>query len=115
MVRDESDRLRNIVVLGVNTYAWTFQVRGQPVPGPMPELRLMSPSGTVWQFGDPQQGSHIEGTAVEFCQVVTQTRHVADTALQVAGDVARAWMANAQCFAGAASTPPVPGSRYRVT
>jgi len=46
--------------------------------------------------------------------VVTQTRNIADTRLQVSGEIAQQWMAIAQCFAGGAVMPPVPGTRYRV-
>ena len=53
----------------------------------------------------------IIGSAVEFCQVVTQTRNIADTGLKLVGETARNWMQNAQCFAGPPETPPAPGSR----
>jgi hypothetical protein len=33
----------------------------------------------------------------------------------VTGPVAEQWMGMAQCFAGAAETPPAPGTRYRRT
>ena len=109
--RPESDRLRNIAILGVNTFGWSFRVRGRDVPEPPPFIRLVAPSGAVWQWHDPAAASRVEGSAVEFCQVVTQTRNVADTRLELTGDVAQAWMANAQCFAGPPSAPPLPGSR----
>jgi uncharacterized protein (TIGR03084 family) len=112
--REETDRIRNIVVLGVNTYSWTFAVRGETPPEPQPEVRLVSPTGELWQFGEPQSDNAVIGGAVEFAQVVTQTRNVADTSLKVMGGPAEQWMAKAQCFAGAANTPPAPGSRYRV-
>ena len=54
----------------------------------------------------------MEGSATEFCQVVTQTRALADTSLRVEGEVARRWMAIAQCFAGPVSDPPEPGTRF---
>ena len=53
----------------------------------------------------------LRGMAHEFAQVVTQTRNIADTQLSCEGDTAELWMANAQCFAGAAATPPAPGER----
>ncbi len=109
--RVESDRLRNIVVLGVNTFGWSHQVRGWAVPAQMPHLVLQSPSGETWTFGEPNEAGRITGSAVAFCQVVTQTRHVADTDLSVQGEVAERWMANAQCFAGPPETPPAPGAR----
>ena len=34
--REEHDRIRNIVVLGINTFGWTFKVRGETPPEPMP-------------------------------------------------------------------------------
>ncbi len=73
------------------------------VPDTMPALALTAPSGTVWTFGDPAAGV-ISGDAVEFAAVVTQTRAVSDTNLQIEGDVARTWMRHAQCFAGPPET-----------
>ncbi len=110
--RSNSDRIRNIVVLGVNTFGWTFAVRNEQRPGDMPKLLLTAPSGAVWEYGESDADT-IEGSAVEFCQVVTQTRNIADTQLRVRGPVAKEWMAKAQCFAGAPETPPAPGTRQR--
>lgn len=109
--RVETDRIKNIVHLGVNTFAWSFQVRKASPPGPMPFLALTAPSGAVWTWGEESAESRIDGPAVAFAQVVAQTRHVADTDLKLTGPVAEAWMANAQCFAGPPETPPDPGSR----
>jgi uncharacterized protein (TIGR03084 family) len=110
--REESDRLRNIVVLGVNTFGWSHQVHGLPVPPAMPELRLVAPSGAIWTFGDARAG-RIAGEARDFAAVVTQTRALADTTLTCEGEIARNWMSRAQCFAGPPETPPAPGSRRR--
>ncbi len=109
--RQETDRIRNIVILGVNAYQWGFKVRGMTPPAEMPHLTLKAPSGAVWQFGEDGSGNRIEGSAEEFCQVVTQTRNVADTGLKTTGEAARLWMENAQCFAGPPETPPAPGVR----
>lgn len=109
--REESDRISNIVYLGINTYGWTFKNRGMEPPGPMPELELTAPSGASWSFGDPQEDNRIVGSAVGFAQVVTQTRNVADTDLRATGEPARRWMALAQCFAGPPEDPPAPGAR----
>ncbi len=110
--RTEDDRIRNIVVLGVNTYGWSFKVRGKEATEPIPELKLIAPSGVQWEISEPSQSECIEGSAVEFAQVVTQTRSIGDTNLKITGPVASEWMANAQCFAGPAETPPAPGSRH---
>ena len=110
-VRRNADRIRNIVVLGNNTYGWTFKVRGQEPPVPRPHLKLTAPSGEIWTYNDPSAEEVIEGLAEEFCQVVTQTRNIADTRLKVTGANAKNWMSKAQCFAGAAEPPPPPGTR----
>ena len=111
VVRQNADRIQNIVVLGVNTYGWTYKVRGETPPGPMPRLRLTAPSGGIWTYGEESAENCITGLAEEFCQVITQTRNVADTELRMTGEVARDWMSKAQCFAGAAHPPPAPGTR----
>lgn len=114
VVRQNEDRIQNIVVLGVNTYGWTYKTRGETPPGPMPHLQLTAPSGTIWIYGEASETSSIKGAAEEFCQVVTQTRNIADTGLKLTGPVAEDWMSKAQCFAGAAHAPPPPGTRKTV-
>jgi uncharacterized protein (TIGR03084 family) len=110
--RVDTDRIRNIAVLGVNTFGWSFKNRGLEVPPAMPGLRLTAPSGAIWEWGGDRPGERIQGEAAEFCQVITQTRNVADTGLRVTGAVARQWMSIAQCFAGPPEQPPAPGSRF---
>ena len=110
--RVDTDRIRNIAVLGVNTFGWTFTNRRLNVPAEMPYLRLTAPSGAIWEWGEPGAKDRVEGSATAFCQVVTQTRNVADTDLEVAGAVAEHWMQIAQCFAGPPQQPPAPGSRF---
>ncbi|MBQ61735.1 MAG: TIGR03084 family protein [Gammaproteobacteria bacterium] len=110
-VRVNSDAVRNIVVLGNNTYGWTYSVRGEVPPEPRPCLKLTAPSGDLWTYNEPGDGELIEGLAEEFCQVVTQVRNIADTNLKVTGDIARDWMSKAQCFAGGAHAPPEAGTR----
>jgi uncharacterized protein (TIGR03084 family) len=111
--REEHDRIRNIVVLGINTFGWTFKVRGETPPEPMPFVSLAAPSGELWTYGEAQQSSFIQGDAVEFAQVVTQTRNIGDTGLSVVGEPASEWMSKAQCFAGGANPPPEKGSRFK--
>jgi uncharacterized protein (TIGR03084 family) len=110
--RVDTDRIRNIAVLGVNTFGWAFRNRRLEVPAVMPYVRLTAPSKMTWEWGEPNESECVEGSATEFCQVVTQTRNVADTGLEVRGAVAVQWMQIAQCFAGPAEQPPSPGSRF---
>jgi uncharacterized protein (TIGR03084 family) len=109
--RVDADRIGNILRLGVNTYGWTFKNRKEEPPGPMPRLKLTAPSGAVWEYGEGED--LIEGSASEFCQVVTQCRNIGDTSLKVSGPVATRWMAIAQCFAGPPQDPPPVGARHK--
>jgi len=109
--RAPTNRLRNIVEIGVRTYGWTFANRRRDVPGPVPHVRLTGPSGAIWRWNDPTPENAVEGDALAFCQVVAQTRNIADTALRVTGEPARIWMSLAQCFAGPPEDPPAPGLR----
>ena len=109
--REPTDRIRNICHIGVRTFGWTFANRKLPVPEPIPYVRLDAPSGAVWEWNAPSRDEYVAGSAVEFAHVVTQGRNVADCSLTVAGPVATAWMAIAQCFAGPPEQPPAPGHR----
>ncbi|HTT76954.1 MAG TPA: TIGR03084 family metal-binding protein [Candidatus Binataceae bacterium] len=111
--RVDNDRIKNIAIIGINTFGWTFANRGIEPPGPRPSVRLAAPSGALWEWLQADSADLIEGTATEFCQVVAQTRNIADTSLKVAGPTATAWMAIAQCFAGPPENPPPPGTRFR--
>ncbi|VAX08944.1 FIG01023461: hypothetical protein [hydrothermal vent metagenome] len=111
--RIDHDRIKNIAVLGVNTFGWTFINRKLDIPKPAPYVRLQAPSGGVWEWNEPENADRVEGTATDFCQVVTQTRNVADTDLKISGDIAQQWMVFAQCFAGPPEDPPSSGIRGR--
>ena len=67
--------------MGVNTFGWTFKVNRRDVPAVKPYVRLASPSGALWEWNDAARPDRVEGSAVEFCRVVTQTRNVLDTGL----------------------------------
>ncbi len=109
--RIHTDRIKNIATIGMKTFGWTFVNRKREIPGPPPYVRLTAPSGDVWEWNEPSENEFIRGEAVDFCQVVTQGRNVADTKLAVRGPVATQWMAIAQCFAGGPVDPPKAGTR----
>jgi uncharacterized protein (TIGR03084 family) len=109
--RAYTDAIKNIAVIGVKTFGWTFVNRKREVPGLPPFVRLTAPSGEVWEWNDPDSDDRVSGSAAEFCHVVTQGRNVQDTALEVVGPVAKDWMTIAQCFAGGPVDPPAPGTR----
>ncbi len=105
--RPDTDRLRHVAFLGVRTRAHSYIVRGMQPPETPMRVELMSPSGETWVLGDKEAADVIRGTATDFCRVVTQRRHVADTNLEVRGPAAEEWLAIAQAFAG----PPGQGRR----
>jgi uncharacterized protein (TIGR03084 family) len=111
--RSDTDRIGNIVRLGVNTWGFTWKNRRIEPPGAMPRLRLEAPSGAIWEYGEASDSGTVSGSATEFCQVVTQCRNIADTSLEVRGEVAHQWMEIAQCFAGPPQDPPHKGARHR--
>jgi uncharacterized protein (TIGR03084 family) len=104
-VREATVRLRHIALLGVKTMGWSFTVNGLPLPGSQVSVDLTGPGGESWVWGDRYAADTVRGDAEEFCLVVTQRRNIADTGLDVTGDVATRWMQIAQAFAG----PPGPG------
>src|SRR5215211_2876143 len=105
--RPDTDRLRHVARLGVLTLPYSYRARGLEPPSEPVRVELTAPSGEVWAFGEEGAANRVRGTATDFCRVVTQRRHVADTDLVVEGDVAREWMTIAQAFAG----PPGEGRR----
>lgn len=109
--RKNEDRILNIVIIGNNTFNWSYKVNKLDVPKQAPYLKLTSPSGELWEFNNKQNTNYIEGKAEEFCQVVTQVRNIQDVNLAVKGSISEKWMSIAQCFAGKAQSPPKPGTR----
>jgi uncharacterized protein (TIGR03084 family) len=100
-----TDRLRHVAHLGVRTFGFSFTNRGLEVPEPPPFVQLTAPDGSTWAWGDPTSEERVTGSAEEFCLVVTQRRHPADTSLSAVGPGATEWLSLAQAFAGS----PGPG------
>ena len=107
VVRTPTDRLRHVARIGVLAMPNSFATHGRPVPTDPIRVALTAPSGEVWAWGEDDAADTVAGSALDFCLVVTQRRHVADTALAVAGPTATAWVEIAQAFAG----PPGAGRR----
>lgn len=108
--RPATAQIRNICELGVRTFGWSFSNRGEAAPEARVRVSLAGPDGARWIW-NPDGKEAVEGTAEDFALVVTQRRHVEDTALHVTGASARRWMEIAQCFAGKPAIGPAPGVR----
>jgi uncharacterized protein (TIGR03084 family) len=112
IIRRPSSRLRHVAHLGVRARPFSYAIHGLAMPQTDVAVRLTGPDSEQWEWGgqglepDPRDNT-VSGSALDFCLVVTQRRHLADTELTVTGDAAVEWMAIAQAFAGG----PGPGRR----
>lgn len=102
-----SNRLRHVAHIGVRARPFSYASNKRDVPSVDVRVEVVGPDGDTWVWGAVDAGQCVSGPALHFCQVVTQRRHVDDTALVVVGDHAREWMQIAQAFAG----PPGKGRR----
>ncbi len=100
VTRTPTRALRQVAHIGVRTFANSFTAHGLEVPGVAVYVALVAPDGEPWTWGDPASSDRVEGSALDFALVVTQRRHLADTALSITGSIAAQWMAIAQAFAG---------------
>lgn len=105
--REPTTRLRHVAHLGVATFGFVFRLHGRDAPSAPVRVELSAPGGQTWTWGPPDAHDRVTGPALDFCLVVTQRRHRADTALEIRGPVAGEWMSIAQAFAGS----PGPGRR----
>jgi uncharacterized protein (TIGR03084 family) len=103
--RPATERLQHVAHIGVRARPFSYSTRGRTPPTAEVRVELRSPTGGVWTWGDADAAHRISGEALDFCLVVTQRRHVADTRLHLEGPLAQEWMHIAQAFAG----PPGPG------
>ncbi len=105
------DRIGNIVHLGVRTRNFAYTVHGLEAPTDEFRWEITAPSGELWTWGPAGAASVVRGPAVDFCELITQRRHLDDLDLELIGDDARQWAAIAQVFAG----PPGPGREPSAT
>jgi len=105
-----SARLRHVAHIGVSARPYSLMVNGREADTRPVHVELTAPDGDLWAWGEPDaEGGAVSGSALDFCLVVTQRRHLADTSLNIRGDAALTWMDIAQAFAGPAGPgrPPL--------
>ena len=106
---ERSDRIRHVAHLGVRTRRFAYSVHGLEAPAAELRIELTAPSGEVWAYGPDDAAQSVRGSAWDFCRLVTQRVHRADTDLEADGPDAEEWLRIAQAFAG----PPGPGREPR--
>jgi uncharacterized protein (TIGR03084 family) len=107
--RPATDRLRHVAFLGARAVPNSYRARGLAVPEVGIRIQLTGPNGDLWSFGAEESTEVVSGPALDFCLVVTQRRHPADTALKADGPVAIEWLSIAQAFAGPPGAGRQPG------
>jgi uncharacterized protein (TIGR03084 family) len=110
VARTPTARLRHVAEIGIRAFGFSFRGRGLAIPDEPVLVELTGPQGQGWTWGPSDAVNRVTGDAVDFCLVVTQRRNPADTGLTVTGDVATAWIAIAQAFAGRPTGPRAPRS-----
>jgi len=103
--RAPTHRLRHVAHIGVGARAYSYAASRLPMSAKPVRVELVAPSGELWTWGPASAADRITGPAIDFCLLVTQRRHRADTAVEATGPAAGQWLAIAQAFAG----PPGPG------
>jgi len=106
--RTPTARLQHVAHIGVRARPFSYAIRQKAVPEEPVYVALDAPDGSLWEFGEPAADS-VRGDALDFCLVVTQRRHPADTGLVVTGPAATDWISIAQAFAGAPGNGRRPG------
>ena len=103
-----TDRIRPVAHLGVRTRDFAFSVHGLERPGRGVPGRGR-PVRRGLDVGPEGAAQTVVGSAYDFCLLVTQRRHRADTDLVATGADAERWLGIAQAFAG----PPGAGRALR--
>ncbi len=97
---EDTDRIRHVAHLGVRTRNFAFGVHGLDAPAEEFRIDLVSPSDDVWSWGPEDAAQTLTGSAGDFCRLVTQRVHRADTDLVATGPDVDRWLDIAQAFAG---------------
>ncbi|TNC22989.1 TIGR03084 family metal-binding protein [Amycolatopsis alkalitolerans] len=98
--REPAGSIRHIARFGVRTRDFSFAVHSLAPPAAEFRVELRAPGGELWTYGPEDAQQRVTGSALDFCLVVTQRRHPADTDLRASGAEAVKWLEIAQAFAG---------------
>ncbi|WP_216216518.1 TIGR03084 family metal-binding protein [Amycolatopsis aidingensis] len=98
--REPTGRLWHIARFGVRTRDFAFGLNSLAPPAEEFRVELTAPDGDTWTFGPATAAQRLTGGALDFCLVVTQRRHPADTDLRPEGEDVWRWLGIAQAFAG---------------
>ena len=106
---EDTDRIRHVAHLGVRTRNFAFAVHGLDAPAEEFRDRPRRAVRRRVDVGPEDAAQTLTGSAGDFCRLVTQRVHRADTDLVATGADADRWLDIAQAFAG----PPGEGRAPR--
>jgi uncharacterized protein (TIGR03084 family) len=106
--RPPTARLKHVAHIGARARPFSYSINQRAMPAGDVYVGLTAPDGELWEWGSSDV-DRVTGPALDFCLVVTQRRHLADTALVVEGPAATEWMSFAQAFAGGPGAGREPG------
>ncbi|RSM46626.1 TIGR03084 family protein [Amycolatopsis balhimycina DSM 5908] len=109
LTREPTARLWHIARFGVRTRDFAYKVHSLAPPVEEFRVELTAPDGSTWAFGSEDAEQKLTGSALDFCLVVTQRRHPADTDLVAHGADVEEWLGIAQAFAGPPGSGRKPG------
>jgi uncharacterized protein (TIGR03084 family) len=107
LVRAPTARLWHIARIGIRTRDFAFKLHSLAPPVEEFRVELTAPDGSTWAFGPEDAEQRLTGSALDFCLLTTQRRHLADTDLVAHGESVEEWLGIAQSFAG----PPGEGRK----
>lgn len=90
----------HVARIGFRTRGFAYAMNGLEPPTSEVRVELTDVDGSVHEFGPADAGQRVTGPLRDFCLLVTQRVHRADTALEASGADASGWLELAQAFAG---------------
>jgi len=100
VTRPATGRLRSIAHIGVRTRDFAFVINGLAPPSEPFRVELRAPDGSSWTWGPADAPQRVNGSAEDFCFLVTQRRPLRELDVTADGDDAARWLPIAQAFAG---------------
>ncbi|MFL0578032.1 TIGR03084 family metal-binding protein [Dietzia sp. 179-F 9C3 NHS] len=108
---DVPEALPHVARLGYRTRGFSYTMHGREAPAAEVRVELVGPDGAVHTFGPDDAPQRVTGSLEDFCLLVTQRVHRADTDLAATGASAEEWLGIAQAFAGLPGDGREEGSR----
>ena len=96
----DTDRIRHVAHLGYRALPYAFRSQGVTPPTSLSDLRLklVSPSGESWTYGDDNAPQSIAGSAAHWCRVATRRMDSADSDLIADGPLAQSVLTTARAY-----------------